>query len=184
MLEVRMIRWTVAAVALLVLDGGCVHAEKAPNIPRAVITAAMKKADCSRPLKDALEGIEASTLGPKLQLLEVSCWLAAYQAGSILFAADPAAPAKARLLRFQDFDGKKLRWTYSLTMPSFDEEKKTLRSFHKGRGMGDCGSAGEWTWGGAEFKLTGYWIKDACDGEPMEDEGDGAEKWRVYPPKR
>jgi hypothetical protein len=179
-----MLRHMGAASVVLLAAATGAYGEKAPNIPRAVITAAMKKADCSRPLKDALEGIEASTLGPKLKLVEVSCWLAAYQGGSILFAVDPAAPAKARLLRFQDFDGKKLRSTYSLTMPSFDEEKKVLRSFHKGRGMGDCGSAGEWTWGGAEFKLTGYWIKDACDGEPMEDEGDGAEKWRVYPPKR
>jgi uncharacterized protein DUF1176 len=179
-----MLKPTVAAGAVLVTTCAGAFAEKVPAIPRAVLTAAMKQADCSRSLKDAMEAIEAYALGPKLKLVEVPCWLAAYQGGSILFAVDPAAPAKARLLRFQDYDGKKLRTTYSLTMPAFDEDKKILRSFHKGRGIGDCGSAGEWTWGGSDFKLAGYWIKDPCDGEPMEDEGEGADKWRVYPPKR
>jgi hypothetical protein len=174
----------LGAAALLMVACATASAEtKAPKIPNAVLTAAMKKGDCSLKLKEAIEGIDTSQLAPKLQLVEVPCWRAAYQAGSIMLAVDPAAPAKARLLQFQHFANKKLTTSYSLTMPAFDEATKKLRSFHKGRGLGDCGTSGEWTWTGSDFKLTGYWVKDPCDEEPMEDEGDGAEKWRVYPPK-
>jgi hypothetical protein len=49
----------------------------------------------------------------------------------------------------------------------------------KGRGPGDCGSAGEWAWTGREFKMTGYWDKPNCDGE----EFDRDERYRVFPPR-
>jgi hypothetical protein len=70
-------------------------------------------------------------------------------------------------------------------MPSFEEKTKTLSSFHKGRGLGDCGTIGEWAWAATDFKLTGVWVKDDCDGEPF-DEADAKdkEKWRIYPPKQ
>jgi hypothetical protein len=184
-----MIRSVISAVTMLLIAGSGAHAEPAkaekPAVTRAAVAAGMKRADCSRSLKDAMEGINVmADLAPKLRLVEVPCWSAAYQAGSIVFVVDPAAPAKARLLRFQAWDGKKLTSTFSLTLPDFDAEKKTLRSFHKGRGLGDCGTIGEWTWAGSDFKLTGTWIKDPCDGEPFDDDEAAAEKWRVYPPKR
>jgi hypothetical protein len=184
-----MIRSVISVVTMLLVAGAGAQAEQAtserPPITRAVVAAGMKRADCSRPLKDAMEGISvAGDLGGKLKLVEVPCWSAAYQAGSILFVVDPAAPAKARLLRFQAWDGKKLTSTFALTLPDYAADKKMLRSFHKGRGVGDCGTIGEWTWAGSDFKLTGTWIKDACDGEPFDDDAAAAEKWRIYPPKR
>jgi Protein of unknown function (DUF1176) len=174
---------TALFAMLLGLSTTAWAAPAAPPIPRNVIVAAMKKADCSMPLKDALDSINVSELDRKLKLVEVPCWLAAYQGGTILFALDPAAPAKARLLRLQQWDGKKLVWTFSLTMSDFTAEKKTLASFHKGRGMGDCGTIHEWVWERSDFKLTGAWQKDECDGQPFADEDD-KDKWRVYPPKR
>ena len=181
-----MTRSIVALLALTVGLGTATWAAPAPlPIPRNVITAAMKKADCSLPIKDALEGIDVSTLDDKLKLVEVPCWRAAYQAGSILFVLDPAAPAKARLLSFQHWNGKKIGPTLNLTMPSFEESTKVLSSFNKGRGLGDCGSIHEWAWERSDFKLTGAWVKNDCDGEPFDeaDEKD-KEKWRIYPPKQ
>jgi len=179
-----MIRPIAAALAVLLAAGTDAVAAPSPlPIPRNVIAAAMKKADCSLPLKDALAGIDLSELAGKLRLVEVPCWRAAYQDGSILFVLDPAAPAKAKLIQFQHWDGKKLGRTFTLTMPSFAADTKTLFSFHKGRGLGDCGSIHEWAWQRSDFKLTGVWIKDDCDGEPFDDDSD-KEKWRVYPPKQ
>ncbi len=177
-----MIKSTLVALAVLVAAGASAWAAPSP-IPRNVITAAVKKADCSLALKDALEGINVSELDRKLKLVEVPCWRAAYQEGSILFVLDPAAPAKAKLIRLRHWDGKKLGSTFALTMPAFTADTKALSSFHKGRGLGDCGSIHEWVWERSDFKLTGVWIKDDCDGEPFED-ADDKEKWRVYPPKR
>jgi hypothetical protein len=181
-----MVKSMLAVLATLAVSGASASAAPAgPPIPRNVITAAMKKADCSLPLKDALEGIDVSTLDAALKLVEVPCWRAAYQAGSILFVLDPKAPAKARLLSFQHWNGKTIGPTLNLTMPSFEEATKTLASFNKGRGLGDCGTIGEWHWEGTDFKLTGVWVKNDCDGEPFDEADDkDKEKWRIYPPKQ
>src|SRR5262249_39829378 len=88
-----MTRSVWLAFALLMAAGVSAWAAPAP-LPRPVITAVMKKADCSLPLKDALEGINVSELDGKLKLVEVPCWRAAYQEGSITFVLDPAATAQ------------------------------------------------------------------------------------------
>jgi len=93
-----MTRSLCAGVALLVGAGVNAWAAPAP-LPRPVITAAMKKAECTLPLKDALEGINVSELDGKLKLVEVPCWRAAYQEGSIMFLLDPAAPARPGCFR-------------------------------------------------------------------------------------
>ena len=43
---------------------------------------------------------EAQPLSGKLKLVEIHCWRAAYQAGSIFFVVDAAAPDQAQLVRF------------------------------------------------------------------------------------
>src|SRR5262249_20831232 len=181
-----MVKSILAVFAtLLMLDASASAAPAGPPVPRNVITAAMKKAACTLPLKDALEGIDVSTLDDKLKLVEVPCWRAAYQAGSILFALDPKAPAKARLLSFQNWNGKTIGPTSNLTMPAFEEATKILSSFNKARGLGDCGTIGEWHWEGTDFKLTGIWVKDNCDEEPFDGADDKhKEKARYYPPKQ
>src|SRR5262245_46195320 len=118
-----MIRSPLVVVVTL-LAGSVAWAAPAP-VPRAVVVAGMKKADCSLPLREALEGVDVSPLDRKLKLVEVPCWRAAYQAGSILFVLDPATPARAKLIRFQYWSNKKLGWSYALTMPSFAAETKT-----------------------------------------------------------
>jgi hypothetical protein len=145
------------------------------KVPFKLVEAAFKTAECTNELKDEeLENVE--DLGGGLKLVEVYCWRAAYQAGSIFLVANPAQPEKARLLRFQWWSNKRLISVYSLTEPDFDPATKTLKSFHKGRGVGDCGSIGEWTWGNGNFNLKRFWHKEPCDGQPFDDE----KRWLVY----
>ena len=152
-------------------------------LPRAVIAAGLKQADCEVPLAEATE-LDPDELGGGLKLVMVSCWRAAYNFGSILFTVDPKARDKARLLQFQVVDEKKkLTKTYSIDLPDFDAKKKTIASYHKGRGVGDCGTIGEWRWTGRDFKLTGFWTKEKCDGEVFEADSH-QKKWQVYPPRR
>jgi len=178
-----MLRSLLCSFAVLAIAGVVAQAETKNPVPRSAMTAGMKQAKCSLPFKEAAEGINVEALDGKLKLVELPCWRAAYQAGSIFFAVDPAAPGKARLLQFEYWGGKKRSTTFSLTLPDFSADTKTLMSFNKGRGVGDCGSIGEWVWSGSDFKLTGFWVKDDCDGEPF-DEADDKDKWRVFPPKR
>jgi hypothetical protein len=168
------------------LAGGLALPAAAQFIPQEVIQAGLVEADCDLPddgedrFFEAGEQIDAGALGGGLELVAVSCWGAAYNFGHILFAVDPSAPAKARLLRVENplppsaEDGVT---GYTVTNFEYDPETKMLGEFAKGRGLGDCGSIGNWLWDGENFKLTGYWEKEECDGEVLEPD----EKYRIYP---
>jgi hypothetical protein len=168
----------------VVLLASATHAQNIA-LPKALVADAFKKADCSIKIDETIQDLEPiGELSGGLKLVEVYCWRAAYNFGSILFAVNPNEPAKARLLRFKTLGEKdKLIDTYQLSSPSYDEKTKKLGSAHKGRGVGDCGSVGEWHWRGKNFVLTRYWNKDECDGEPFDNE-DQPEKYLVYPPKQ
>jgi hypothetical protein len=171
------------AIAIVALALGLTAARAdTVKIPKSVIEAGWKKAECTVDLKEVDDEQEAQPLGGKLKLVEVYCWRAAYQAGSIFFVVDPAAPEKAQLARFRTWETarKTLGWTYSLTSPDYDAASHKLSMAHKGRGVGDCGETGRWTWTGMEFRLTSYSSKPKCDGEPFDDD----KKWQVYPPRR
>jgi Protein of unknown function (DUF1176) len=174
-----MIRIAIAVVAVIAL-AQTARASDPIKIPFTVVQSVFKTAKCTIELQDE-ERTEVEELGGGLKLVEIYCWRAAYQAGSIFLAVDPKAPEKARLLRFHEWssDRKRLISVYSLSNPSFDAAKKTMHMGHKGRGMGDCGVAGQWTWTGKDFMLTRFWNKPDCDGQPFDDD----KKWQVYPPR-
>lgn len=155
------------------------------SLPKPLIADAFKKADCDVEIDEVIKDLEyTGDLSGGLKLVEVPCWRAAYNFGSILFAVNPKEPAKARLLRFKTLgEGGKLIDTYQLSSPSYDEKTKKLGSAHKGRSVGDCGSVGEWYWRARDFTLTRYWNKDECNGEPFDSE-DQPGKYLVYPPKQ
>ncbi|HTS39981.1 MAG TPA: DUF1176 domain-containing protein [Xanthobacteraceae bacterium] len=172
----------VVAFSCAVIIASAARAEQVdPAVPKNLIVEGLKKAECDVPLDDAVASADVASLGGRLKLVTISCWRAAYNFGSILFALDPAAPGKARQLRFQIYAQKKFMQSYQLSNADYDERTRMLGSFHKGSGVGDCGSIGEWKWTGANFKLTGWWFKEDCDGEPFDSDD---KTWRVYPPKR
>jgi hypothetical protein len=160
------------------------QAQQTISLPKPLVAEAFKKADCDVEIDEVIKDLEyAGDLSGGLKLVEISCWRAAYNFGSILFAVNPKDPAKARLLQFKTLgEGGKFIDTYQLSSPSYDEKTKKLGSAHKGRGVGDCGSVGEWRWRGKDFVLTRYWNKDECDGEPF-DNDDQPDKYLVYPKK-
>ena len=175
-----MIRIALATIALM--SAAAAARADSVKIPRSVLEAGFKQAECTIDVKEIDDEYEVQPLSGKLKLVEVYCWRAAYQAGSIFFVVDPAAPDKAQLVRFRTWHtGKKrLDWTHSLTSPDYNAKTKQLGMAHKGRGVGDCGETASWKWTGREFRLTGYWSKPDCDGEPFDDD----KKWRVYPPRK
>jgi len=52
--------------------------------------------------------------------------------------------------------------------PTYDANSKTLRTYTKGRGRGDCGSTGIWRWGQYGMAMVEFRFKGKCDarGEP------------------
>ena len=85
-------------------------------LPRAIIAAGLKTADCDIPVDEVTE-LDPQDLGNGLKLVQVSCWRAAYNFGSILFAVSPDERDKARLLSFQTVDGKGFSEVYDLNLP-------------------------------------------------------------------
>src|SRR5262245_584075 len=168
------------AVLAVVLFAYTARAADPIKIPFKVIQAAFKQAECTTELQDE-DRSEVQELGGGLKLVEIYCWRAAYQAGSIFLAVDPKAPDKARLLRFHLWsdETKRLVVGSTLSNPNLDEEKKMMSAGHKGRGVGDCGTAGEWKWTGRDFMLMRFWSKPDCDGQPFDDD----RRWQVYPPR-
>lgn len=172
-------------ILLVALFAQPAFAQQKVQLSKALVEDAFKKAECEVELDEAIKDLEtAGELSGGLKLVEVYCWRAAYNFGSILFTLDPAAPEKARLLSFQTLGAKNnLISTYQLSSPGYDEKTKILSSFHKGRGVGDCGSSGEWRWNGKDFELKRYWNKDECDGQPFDVEEQPA-RYLVYPPRK
>jgi Protein of unknown function (DUF1176) len=163
-----------AIVAVLLVCGSAALAQ-GNSLPRAAIEDGFKKADCTVELEAAARDPQSFDLGAGKTLFLVNCWRAAYQSGSIALVADGASAP--RLLTFQSWDGKRFTRLQSLSEADYDPGKKTLSSYHKGRGIGDCGSMGEWTWTGSEFKLAKYFFKEKCDGRPF----DGGRRWQIFP---
>ena len=64
-------------------------------LPRPILEAGLKQARCTIPPKEAaILGTER--LGSRLEIVEVSCWRSATNAGSILFAVPEHRPQNAQ----------------------------------------------------------------------------------------
>lgn len=172
----RKTRALIAAVVSIGLPLAALAQSADGGLPRAAIENAFKKAtECLVPIEDAAKSADVYDLGGGKKLFIVKCWSAAYQSGSVVFVMDGAA--NARLMTFQDWDGKKFAPAFSLSEADFDPNGKTISMFHKGRGIGDCGSMATWSWTGSEFKLKVYFFKEKCDGRSFA----GERRWRIFP---
>lgn len=149
-----------------------------PALPRSVIEAGLKKANCTVPPQEArILGTEF--LSSRLRIVEVTCWQGATNAGSILFAVPLGRPQGAQLVAVDNWQDGKVRRGYSVSAPAFDAKTRTLSSTHKARGAGDCGTIQEMKWTGWHFRLLHVWNKERCDGEAFE--WDSRDRWQVFP---
>jgi hypothetical protein len=60
--------------------------------------------------------------------------------------------------------------TNQLFNSDFDPKTGGLGAFYKGRGVGDCGSAGQWVWSGTSFKLLEFIAWPDCDNGKSSDD--------------
>lgn len=106
---------------------------------------------------------ESADLGEGHTLYILPCDSFAYNFSSQVYVFDGD---EYRQQYFADFS-QSTGWTGTpvLFLPGYDPTTKTLTSFYKGRGIGDCGTSGTWLWTGSMFEMTEYRSKDECDGE-------------------
>lgn len=107
-------------------------------------------------------------------LVEVLCYLAAYQAAYEYWFYQPSASGGEFIpLSFDTFttseSGERSRTQIRELggLATYDPDQQTLSLFTKYRGLGDCGSYSEYKWQGSEFELVTYRAKDECDGNGL-----------------
>jgi len=118
--------------------------------------------------------VTASQLDKDRRLYILPCRLAAYNVVYRAYLVHQRNYAEPRPLHFAEYSDT-FGWTGTdvLINSSWDEKTRTLSSFRKGRGLGDCGSAATYRWLNIAFKMIQYRYWGKCDGSRA------PEKWPV-----
>ena len=119
--------------------------------------------------KDLSATVETHDLGQGHTLYLVPCYMGAYQGtwNGYIAKGDQVNPV---MVLSHDEAIKAVVADMNLTEPSFDQKTKTLTTFAKGRGMGDCGQSSVSQiavnqYGYATVKTTEIRAKVKCDGK-------------------
>lgn len=143
--------------------------DKAPES----VTRAWKSA-CDELDENDLPKGEGFEIGLQTQLWMMPCSRGAYNFSSMFFLQKGReAPQQLKFEswrsaeKWQDqrFGGEE----EELVNPEFSIEAMQISFFAKGRGIGDCGAAGNYTWDGQRFRLTGYIAMGECKGVSLDD---------------
>lgn len=142
------------------------------NAPEPVVRA--WKTACDELDDDNLPKGEGFEIGPQTQLWMMPCSRGAYNFSSMAFLMrGREAP---QLLKFEGWrsaenwrDQRFVTEGEELVNPEFSLDSMQISFFAKGRGIGDCGSAGNYTWDGQRFRLTGYISMGECKGVSLDD---------------
>ncbi len=127
--------------------------------PKAVVSAAKKLRAA-----DFDESIEPEPLAARLSasktLWGVVTEMPAYNYQYALYVVDNG---RVRPVVFDDPTGERDK-THEATLPEFDPKTNILKTFYRGRGMGDCGGITEWGWDGEKFRMISTTLMTECRG--------------------
>ncbi len=122
-------------------------------------------------------GSKAFQITDKKYLVQIQCFLAAYQ-GAFEYALWIDEAPKPRVVNL-DFDSfqepkegekpKRITDSSIAGLPRFNVRSQTLTNFTKFRGLGDCGSSALYKLEGDRMVLQEYRAKYACDGKYTQD---------------
>jgi len=122
-------------------------------------------------------GSKAFQISDKKYLVQIQCFLAAYQgAFEYVLWSDDAPKPSIVILEFDSFAepkaGEKPKRITSRSisgMPRFNVQKQTMTNFTKFRGVGDCGSSALYKLESDRMVLQEYRAKYECDGKYVQD---------------
>ena len=119
---------------------------------------------------DFVVGPETFKVDEKTQLILVPCISGAYQTSSVGYLVTNEDQIKSVVVLAFDELSQTVQPTFDMTNASFDEETKSLTTFAKGRGLGDCGQSSvtlikKDKWSGIQVITTEVRAKINCDGE-------------------
>ncbi|MEM9206737.1 MAG: DUF1176 domain-containing protein [Pseudomonadota bacterium] len=134
----------------------------------AVLNANVADAGC--PIGDSAGDILKYSVSPFMSMYEIPCFLAAYNGSSIyVLEAEIDGQTYASTMSFALPPQRGGSDEFEISNASFDTSTSRLTSFHKGRGIGDCGVYSIYDLVYAEgdtveFQLVEYREKEDCDG--------------------
>ncbi|WP_342363194.1 DUF1176 domain-containing protein [Terrarubrum flagellatum] len=123
------------------------------------------KRDCSRMKGDDDSG-EAYAMGDGVALVMLPCDAGAYNFSSLLWLVKGKNVAGAQKLMLPDPLG---RSQDGVTNGDYDPASGQLSFLAKGRGIGDCGESGVYSWTGSSFVLASYRKMDKCQAVDPDD---------------
>jgi len=117
------------------------------------------------PLEPARRKVRVWPLSDEKALLLVSCEMGAYNVIDLAFEVTRTQPyvAKGITLRLPFVVPGRNKKQIELINANYDPDKGELRTFSKGRGLGDCGVATRWQYHGRKFVLAEYVQEQTCD---------------------
>ncbi len=123
----------------------------------------LSEEDCESPDPERASADQAWALSDGRTLVQLLCFSGAYNFGSRLYLLDTAGSVLPLAVPVPQEDGT-LASELDLINADFDADRGRLHSFAKGRGIGDCGSVGEWAWTAEGFRLVSYRSFPDCRG--------------------
>jgi hypothetical protein len=148
------------------------------GIPEAVRAYHERTSDCEIYDDDRLEefGSVIEPLAKTSILYALPCTAHAYNVTYRLYLRQTGEIGGVRTLHFADYSDE-TNWTGTDLLFNISVKGQKLSAFYKGRGLGDCGTLGEWTWQDYNYKLDRYAAQSDCNGVMPEN-------WPVvFPPR-
>jgi hypothetical protein len=140
----------------------------APDALPREVAQAWKKSECAAEHGASADDSEQHRLGRDTILVIMSCGAGAYNGSSTFFLYRKSSEPHVERLSFEDPTRSKedigAKTTTTLINSSFDDEKLDLAFFYKGRGIGDCGTAGTYRWDGHAFRPLILSMMPPCNG--------------------
>lgn len=144
----------------------------AAGLPPALLDRHARESDCEALDSEFMANFEPviGALSDTAMLYALPCTAGAYQVGYRLYVVESGEIGGIETLYFADYS-ESHGWTGTdlLFSLDYDPATKTLASFYKGRGIGDCGSTGRWRWVDYAFALEEFRATEDCEGRLSED---------------
>ena len=120
---------------------------------------------CEDPATELMRNFEPviAQLSKTAILYAIPCTAGAYNIAYRLYMRETGEIGGVETLYFATWSGE-YGWGGTDLLFNIDADGPQLSAFYKGRGLGDCGTDGEWVWRDYAFRLLRYAAQDSCEG--------------------
>lgn len=148
------------------------------GIPPPVVSTHLAQSGCEDPGSELMRQFEPiiEQVSETAILYAIPCIAGAYNVAYRLYARETGEIGGVKTLYFATYSDV-YHWSGTDLLYNIKVDGTKLTALYKGRGPGDCGTAGEWTWVDFGYRLDRFSAQEQCRGVPPE-------QWPVvFPPR-